>query len=132
VRVPQHDCGFGSALVTSAGFPLEKRGWRGAARGLFNEAAMRVLRQLERAIGRWATVPIVALALCAAACSADEGDAAPSSGAQDAGTCESTSLDNPCSPSAGNETANDQELSRDELERQLDRIEQEIAAPGRR
>ncbi len=95
---------------------------------------MRVLRQaseesLQRAVRSFAAL---ALALFAAGCSGGsdgESRTAPSAAVQDAAACESTSQNAPCSPAVEDEPADDQELNRDELERELDRIEQEITAP---
>jgi hypothetical protein len=72
------------------------------------------------------------VAVFAAGCSAASGDengTGANPGAPDAAACESTLLDDPCTPAADDETADDEELNRDELERELDRIEQEIGAP---
>jgi hypothetical protein len=98
---------------------------------------MRVQRQRSTRILRRAANPIAALAvaLFAAGCSGssdDEGSTSADLTAPDAATCSSSSLGEPCSPPAIDQIAeddDDEELNRDELERELDRIEQEISAP---
>ena len=95
---------------------------------------MRVVRQASKEILRRAVVRIAALAvaLLAAGCSASSGDesaALARTVGPDAASCESTSLDDRCQATEDDEAADDQELNRDELERELDRIEQEISAP---
>jgi hypothetical protein len=97
------------------------------------QAAMLVLRQATKRAPRRTGVPIVvlAVALFAAGCSGaseDESGTVPNVTLPDGAACESTSLDDRCSPVRDDETADDQELNRDELERELDRIEQEISA----
>ena len=96
---------------------------------------MRVLRRAvpERILHRALTVmAAVVVGVFAAGCGADSGDENATdqklTAQQDAG-CESTDLDALCSVTADDESAGDKELNRDELERELDRIEQEITAP---
>jgi hypothetical protein len=131
LRIPQRD---GESARSCLEIARTRRGTPVA-----QHAAMRVLRQASKEILRRAVNPFAALVIvsCAAGCSSasdEKSETAPSVVEQDAAVCESTSLDAPCSVAADDEAAEDEaaddrELNRDELERELDRIEQEIAAP---
>jgi hypothetical protein len=94
-------------------------------------SAMRFLLRLavtKRILDRAPTVmACLAFSLSVVACSADSGAerSVPKLTLQQDAGCESADLDDSCSAIADDESAGE-ELNRDELERELDRIEQEI------